>query len=457
VYTAADGWITGCGFVVVGDVKSVDASGVIDNPNTTVGAHNIAVLTAAATFGAATGSCVIPVRTGEFGLSFSAAGAAPITYGGFISGNGSVTCSAGAVEITGPAPSSYKGGTYLTAGTLKLNKPAGVIAIPGTLLVGGASAAATVMLGNDGQFAPAASVTLNGKGQPCFLDLAGHQTELATLRVDGQAKIRSGSGGHLTVKQLVVDGSKIAAGIHHAPQPWLEGGGSVTIDPRIDAKGEYVVPNKEIGAGNSANLTADTKFGWQTGTCDIDVVTNGHSITIDSGAGNALCYTGSISGNGDVVLVMAPSSSHLKNEPLRLAGTKPNTSSGKYFVRTGRVQLEKPAGVDAISGDVIVGGQGFNDCLHWANSNQIKDSAAITVLDAGNSGAAYLSLNGCSDTVASLTMAANTSVKTDSPEGKGGALTVKSLTVNQVKKPPGTYTAATEKWIEGTGKIVVEP
>ncbi|MCX6875673.1 MAG: family 20 glycosylhydrolase [Verrucomicrobia bacterium] len=459
VYTAADGWITGCGFVVVGDVKSVNASGVIDNPNTTIGSGNIAVLTAATTFGPATGTCAIPVRTGGFGLTFSATGDKPISYGGFITGNGGVTISAAGsqpLEITGPAASSYQGATVLTSGTLKLNKPPGVIAIPGNLLVGGATAA-TVMLGNDGQFAPAASVTLNGKAQPCYLDLAGHTTALAVVRVDGQAKIRTGSGGQLTVKQLVADGTKIAVGTHRAPQPWLEGSGSMTIDPRLDVAGEHVVPNKEIGAGNTANLTADTKFGWQTGTCDIDVVTNGHTLTIDSGAGNALCYTGSISGTGNVVLLMAPSSSHLKNEPLRLAGDKPNTSTGKFHVHTGRVQMEKPGGIDAISGDVSVGGQGFNDCLHWLNSNQIKDTATITLLNAGNNGAAYLSLNGCSETVTALVMAANTTVKTDSPDGKPGVLTVKSLTVNNVNKPAGTYTAATEKWLDGKGQIVVAP
>ncbi len=453
VYTAADGWLAGRGFVVVGNVRSVKTSGVLDNPNLIIGSNSISVLSAATTFGPATGACRIPVRTGDFPLTFSAAAAKPITYAGFITGNGGVTFSAGPVELSGPAPSSYKGDTYLTSGTLKLNKPAGVTTIPGNLQVTGA----TVMLGGDGQFAPGSGVTLNGKTQPCELDLASHHSTFARLQLDGQAKIRSGNGGSLNIKQLLVDGNKIAAGTHKAPQPWLEGNGSVTIDPRIDAKGEYVIPNKDIGAGNCANLTADTKFGWQTGNCDIDVVTNGHSITLDSGAGNSLCYSGCISGSGDVHLLMAPSSSHLKNEPLRLAGTKPNTCSGKFFINTGRVQLEKPAGVDAISGDVVVGGQGFNDCLHWVNSDQIKDSATISVLNAGDSGAAYLSLNGCSETVAALTLAPNTSVKTDGPDGKSGVLTVKSLTVSQVKKPAGSYTAATEKWLEGKGRVVVVP
>jgi len=237
----------------------------------------------------------------------------------------------------------------------------------------------------------------------------------------------------------------------------LDGGGSVTIDPLVNVKGRYGNPNLEIGAGNIANLTDDTGFWVGVGTCDIDIVTNGHTITFDSGDGNALCYMGSISGSGDVALLMGPSYTGFKDAPLRLAGTKPNTTTGKFIARKGRVQLEKPDGVDAISGDVVVGGQGFNDCLHWANSNQINDSASITLLNAGNSGAAYLSLNGCSETAAALTMAANTSVKTDSPDGRSGTLTVRSLTVNGAKKPVGTYTAATEKWIEGKGKIVVAP
>jgi hypothetical protein len=154
---------------------------------------------------------------------------------------------------------------------------------------------------------------------------------------------------------------------------------------------------------------------------------------------------------------MGPSRTSFKDAPLRLASDKPNMTTGKFIARKGRVQLEKPDGTDAISGDVIVGGQGFNDCLHWLNSNQIKDSASITVLSAGNNGAAYLSLNGCSETAAALVMASGTAVKTDSPEGQGGVLTVKSLTVNDAKKTAGTYTATTEKWIEGKGKVIVTP
>ena len=469
IYTSSNNWLTGSGFVTVGDVGYVNAAGVIDNANTTIGKDNIAVLTAPTTFGPATGNCAIPVKTGTFPLTLMAAGDKPVCYGGFVTGAGGVVYCASAnetapsrqpLEITGPAASSYKSPSALTRGILKLNKPAGVIAIPGDLSVGGATAANagdTILLGADGQFAATSTVALNGKAQPCFLDLAGHQTTLAKVALDGQAKIRAGSGGRMTVKQLIVDGQKIAAGTHKSPQPWLEGAGTVTIDPRVEIKGRYGSPNTEIGAGNIGVMTADTCFWVGVGTCDIDLVTNGHTITFDSGDGNALCYTGTISGTGDVVLLMGPSHTGFKDAPLRLAGDKPNTTTGKFIARKGRVQLEKPAGVDAISGDVTVGGQGFNDCLHWIHSDQIKDSATITVINAANNGGAYLSLNGCHETVAALNMAANTTVKTDSPEGQAGTLTVKSLTVNNTQKPPGTYTAATEKWIEGKGQVVVKP
>jgi hypothetical protein len=314
-----------------------------------------------------------------------------------------------------------------------------------------------VVLAGDGQIAATATVTLNGTVQPCFLDLAGHKAVLARAIVDGRARILTGPGGRLTARQVLVDGRKIAAGTHRAPQAWLEGNGAVTIDPRVDVKGYVLNPNAEIGPDNVANMTGDTVFGWVTGTCAIDLITNGHTVTIDSGEGNALCYMGTISGTGNVVLLSGPSRNNLKDMPLRLGGDKPNTTTGKFMAAKGRVQLEKPDGVDAISGDVVVGGQGFNDCLHWIRSNQIKDTATVTLLDSGNSGGAYLSLNGCNETVAALVMAAHTTVKTDSPEGRSGVLTVKSLTVNSVRKPAGAYTAATEKWIEGNGKVVVAP
>src|SRR5262249_42917108 len=216
-------------------------------------------------------------------------------------------------------------------------------------------------------------------------------------------------------------------------------------------------PDSQIGRGNVANLIGDTKFSYPASGCNLDVITNGFTLTLDSGNGNPFSCTGSISGTGNVEFFMGPSHTGFRDAPLVLGGDKPNTTTGQFFVKKGRVQLEKPRGIDAISGDVIVGGQGFNDCLFWKQSEQLKDSVNITLLDAGANGAAYLAVNGCTETAASLTMTVRNKIKTDSAEGLSGTLTVKSLTIGGRKKPAGEYTAATEPWIEGQGKVIVRP
>jgi hypothetical protein len=142
---------------------------------------------------------------------------------------------------------------------------------------------------------------------------------------------------------------------------------------------------------------------------------------------------------------------------LPIAGDRPNTTTGKYFVRKGRVQLEKPKGVDAISGDVFVGGQGFNDCLFWKQDEQLNDSVHITLIDAGSNGAAYLDLNGCNETAASLTLTAKNKVKTTSPEGTSGLLRVEALTLDGARLSSGRYTSENATWLIGGGMVVIAP
>ena len=353
----------------------------------------------------------------------------------------------------------YKGTTTLARGVLKLNKPANAFTIPGNLVVGGSlpeNNRDSVIWENDGQVAESSTVTLQGT-QRSILDLNGHKAIFANLHLSKAAIVRTGPGGTLRVRQLFVDGKRLQDGTYRAPQPWMEGTGTVAVDSRVDIKGDIASPESWIGLGNIGNLTGNTKIGYPSSGGDFDIATNSFTLALDSGDGNAFAYSGSIFGTGNVEFFMGPSYTGFRDAPLLLTGKKPNTSTGKFLVKKGRVQLEKPVGVDAISGDAIVGGQGFNDCLFWKNSHQIKDTANITLLDAGNSGAAYLHLNGCTETVAGLTMTANNKVLTDSAEGKRGILTVKSLTIGGVGKPAGTYTTATEKWIEGKGQVVVQP
>jgi hypothetical protein len=54
-------------------------------------------------------------------------------------------------------------------------------------------------------------------------------------------------------------------------------------------------------------------------------------------------------------------------------------------------------------------------------------------------------------------MTAGNTIKTDAVGGASGVLTVKSLKIKGVKMPAGAYSSMTAKWIEGKGKVVVQP
>jgi hypothetical protein len=459
-YTSAEDWITGQGFVAVGDVKYVDVTGKVENPADQIGAGNMAVLKGAATL-ALSGDCDIAVKTGDFPLTLENPGAQPVRCTSFISGRGGLAISAGkgGIELGGKSSNSYAGPTSIGQGVLKLNKPAGVPAVPGNLALGGdtpANSGDCVTWLADRQMSDQAVITMAGT-QPSFLDLGGHSEAVLKIVMSPAAKIKTGSGGKLKVRQIVRDGKPIAPGAYTASAGWIEGDGTVTIDLIVNVGRGAGITGGEIEAGCVANLTGDLSVGYPTSVWSVSVITNGHTFTLDSGDGNPLCYTGVISGTGNVRFRMGPSHTGFKDAPLQVAGDKPNTCTGKYYVQKGRVQLEKPDGVDAIAGDVFVGGQGFNDFLYWKHSNQIKDTASITMVDTPNNGGGYLNLNGCSETVAGLTIVPHTRVVTDGDDGKGGVLTVSSLTVNGQKMPPGAYTAANTKWVEGTGRVVVQP
>ena len=96
--------------------------------------------------------------------------------------------------------------------------------------------------GADGQLLPSAVVTLQGN-QPSFLDLNGHKVALSKVVLSRAALIRTGKGGTLQVRQLFVDGKRLKDGVYAAPQSWLEGTGTVTVDARVDVQGVIGSPD----------------------------------------------------------------------------------------------------------------------------------------------------------------------------------------------------------------------
>lgn len=211
--------------------------------------------------------------------------------------------------------------------------------------------------------------------------------------------------------------------------------------------GEIVNPNATIPVGDYGNLTGAGKYGWQTGTCAKDLETNGFTFTLDSGNGNALNYSGVISGAGDVHFRMAPYWSGLANNPLILSGTRANTYAGTSYIEYGRVQMQRSDGMLSLPGNVVVGGQGDNDRLRWGSSNQVGDASVVTLL---GSHVATLDLNGFSDRIGSLSLPSNGVVDT----GSGGVLTTGTLVYSGSPLAPGTYTSSLP-FILGSGQVVV--
>ncbi len=201
----------------------------------------------------------------------------------------------------------------------------------------------------------------------------------------------------------------------------------------VEASGIVKDPAAAIGEGNLAVLTGDTTFAYPMNDCWVPAINKGFTLVLNSGGGNPCSYSGPITGTGKVEVHMGARDGRFRDAAMVLSGKAPNTIEGTWLVKAGRLVLAKEAGVRAIGGTIVVGGQGDNDCLFWNNNNQVEDSASIRLLNSAKGGA-YLNLNGFSETIGSLTMDARTRVLTDGPAG-GGVLTVGKLVVEGKQHP----------------------
>ena len=128
---------------------------------------------------------------------------------------------------------------------------------------------------------------------------------------------------------------------------------------------------------------------------DLDL--NGHAFVMDTGGGNYTVFSGAITGKGAFewrsggVPQVAPSI---------LSGDRPNTFQGLFTLSQGVLDLDKPAGVDAIPGDLVIGTTG-HAVVRLNRPNQISDTAHVTL---GGPGVSCLDLQGHDEKFASLTL-----------------------------------------------------
>jgi hypothetical protein len=146
----------------------------------------------------------------------------------------------------------------------------------------------------------------------------------------------------------------------------------------VAVSGKITEPGKELPAGTLFKLTGDTTFGWKTGEFAGDLDLNGQTFTMDTGGGNRTVLSGAITGQGGVVW-LGGGTVHFQTVPSFLAGTKPNTFRGTLTIRQGMLALAKPAGVDAVPDDLVLGGGGNQAIVRLDGANQIHDSAGVLI------------------------------------------------------------------------------
>lgn len=144
----------------------------------------------------------------------------------------------------------------------------------------------------------------------------------------------------------------------------------------VNVSGSTDNPNGTYGNGVSYNLTGNMTFGWQTGKVTGAINVNSYNFSMETGGGNYAELSGAISGTGNLSWNGGGSTSFQTN-PGFLSGSAANTLSGTYTISRGTLALNKTAGVNAIAGNVIIGGGDNQAILRLDANNQIIDSANI--------------------------------------------------------------------------------
>ncbi|MDX2225716.1 MAG: autotransporter-associated beta strand repeat-containing protein, partial [Verrucomicrobiae bacterium] len=195
-------------------------------------------------------------------------------------------------------------------------------------------------------------------------------------------------------------------------------------------------------SGNNANanaitLNGDTRINSDAGTLTLsgDITGTGTDITL-GGAGNVTISSTLNVGTGNLVKDGTGT--------VTLSGGTANTT-GLATVTNGTLVLNKTAGVNAIGGNLSVGGAGQTSTVTLLAANQIADTATVT-LNAGG----ILNLSNNTETVSVLNSSAGSLLQLGG--GAGGSLTISS-TVNSLIA--GNIAGTGDLIKSGTGKLTL--
>ena len=268
-----------------------------------------------------------------------------LALNGAISGAGNATLTGpGTVTLAGSTANTFTGTIAVNGGTLLLGKSNGVAAISGGLVIGDGVGTDTVRLLGNFETSANVGVIINSSG---VLDLNGFSTATGNVTLNGGTITAGGSPG-----QLILTGNVSS----------LANTATASIAPTL-------------------NLNGSTRT---------FTVARGTSFT-------DLSISSIISGTG--------SEGFVKSGPgvLVMTGASANTYTGPTTVNDGTLILNKPAGVAAVPGPLIIGDGIGTDTVRLAGNGQIASTAPVTINSSG-----VLDLNGSQNTVGSLTMSGGT-------------------------------------------------
>jgi autotransporter-associated beta strand protein/T5SS/PEP-CTERM-associated repeat protein len=176
---------------------------------------------------------------------------------------------------------------------------------------------------------------------------------------------------------------------------YLSGANSYSGGTTLNAGTVRIDNNASFGSTNVAvTLNAATINVITTFTTIRPFTLGSAASTFDINASRTNTLNGILSGSGGLVKTGAGT--------LTLGGTTNNSFTNLTIVQAGLLQLNKTAGLNAIGGSLTVGdgsGGAGADIARLLTSNQIPDTATVTVLNSG-----LFDLNGFNETIAALSL-----------------------------------------------------
>ncbi|MFA5390370.1 MAG: autotransporter-associated beta strand repeat-containing protein [Candidatus Omnitrophota bacterium] len=351
--------------------------------------------------------------TGAYDLTVGGSGTTNVSS---VIGTGAGTLTkdgSGTLTFSGAEANTYSGVMTVSAGELDLNKTTGITAIAGDLTINGTGTAkllASNQIANDATITveTGGTFSLNSMNETvtAFTNSGGTFTTGAGHLTVGGIKTLTWSGGTNTINDggTVEDNHIVIEGGTNTVQGGTTGGvlqlnaggtglemtgATLTLNSDAAVGGKLLL--KGDVATNASATTSNISNGLalaNSGTVDLDNETRTFTVA-DGAAANDLTISAVID-NGALTKAGAGT--------LTLSGDAANTYAGVTTVSAGELDLNKTEGIDAIAGNLTIGG----GTVKWLKDEQVCDSVTITM----TSGA--LSLNGMDETVTAFSNSGGT-------------------------------------------------